>query len=103
MYGKSSSSITGNDVSIGDIDSATSLEPNDVLELLDKNNIEYDDYAMQYGSIIAYPLDKKVQITANVIETLKPSITLANRSLPVLSVPSKCRPPKPSGFVGGLF
>jgi len=49
---------------IGDIDSATSLEPNDVLELLDKNNIEYDDFAIRYGSIIAYPNNKKIQITS---------------------------------------
>ena len=49
---------------IGDIDSATSLEPNDVLNLLKKNNIEYDDFAIRYGSIIAYPNNKKIQITS---------------------------------------
>jgi len=49
---------------IGDIDSATPLEPNDVLELLNKNNIEYDDFAIRYGSIIAYPNNKKIQITS---------------------------------------
>jgi len=49
---------------IGDIDSATVLEPNDVLELLDENNIEYDDFAIRYGSIIAYPNNKKIQITS---------------------------------------
>jgi len=49
---------------IGDIDSATALEPNDVLELLKKNNIEYDDFAIRYGSIIAYPNNKKIQITS---------------------------------------
>ena len=47
-----------------DIDSATTLEPNDVLELLKKNNIEYDDFAIRYGSIIAYPNNKKIQITS---------------------------------------
>ncbi|MDC0060657.1 hypothetical protein OAJ19_02950, partial [Pelagibacteraceae bacterium] len=31
-----------------DIDSATTLEPNDVLKLLKKNNIEYDDFAIRY-------------------------------------------------------
>ena len=46
-----------------DIDTATVLEPNDVLELLINNNIEYDDFAIQYGSLIAYPLEQKVQIT----------------------------------------
>ena len=30
---------------IEDIDSATSLEPNDVLELLEKNNIEFYNYS----------------------------------------------------------
>jgi len=49
---------------IGDVDSATSLEPNDVLNLLNKNNIEYDDFAIRYGSIIAYPNNKKIQITS---------------------------------------
>ena len=47
--------------------------------------------------------ERKVQMTANVIEILNPSTTLAKTSLPVLSVPSKCLPEKPSGFVGGLF
>ena len=48
---------------IKDIDTATTLEPQDVLSLLKKNNIEYDDFAIQYGSIISYPLNKKIQIT----------------------------------------
>ena len=39
-----------------DIDTATPLEPNDVLELLNENNIEYDDFAIRYGSIIALSL-----------------------------------------------
>ena len=46
-----------------DIDAATVVEPNKVLEILNSNNIEYDDFAIQYGSIIAYPMDKKIQIT----------------------------------------
>ena len=45
-----------------DIDAATVVEPNKVLEILNSNNIEYDDFAIQYGSIIAYPWIK-VQIT----------------------------------------
>ena len=47
---------------ISDIDSATELEPNDVLDLLKKNNIEYDDFAIRYGSIIAYPNNKKFKL-----------------------------------------
>ena len=49
---------------IRDIDAATELEPNDVLDLLKKNNIEFDDFAIRYGSIIAYPNNKKIQITS---------------------------------------
>jgi len=49
---------------IGDLDSATALEPNDVLELLKENKIEYDDFAIRYGSIIAYLNNKKIQITS---------------------------------------
>ena len=48
---------------IKDIDTATTLEPQDVLSLLKENNIEYDDFAIQYGSIIAYPHNRKIQIT----------------------------------------
>ncbi len=48
---------------IKDIDTATILKPNEILELLKANNIEYDDFALQYGSIIAYPLNNKIQIT----------------------------------------
>ena len=49
---------------IRDIDAATELEPNDVLDLLKKNNIEFDDFAIRYGSIIVYPNNKKIQITS---------------------------------------
>ena len=48
---------------VKDIDTATKIEPQEVLNLLQNNNIEYDDFAIQYGSIISYPLNKKVQIT----------------------------------------
>ncbi len=48
---------------IKDIDTATTLEPQDVLSLLNENNIEYDDFAIPYGSIIAYPQNRKIQIT----------------------------------------
>ena len=49
---------------IADIDTATDLEPNEVLQLLKEHKIEYDDYAIRYGSIIAYPNNKKIQITS---------------------------------------
>ena len=49
---------------IADIDSATDLEPNEVLQLLKEHKIEYDDYAIRYGSIIAYLNNKKIQITS---------------------------------------
>ena len=49
---------------IADIDSATDLEPNEVLQLLKEYKIEYDDYAIRYGSIIAYPNNTKIQITS---------------------------------------
>ena len=48
---------------VKDIDTATKIEPKEVLNLLENNNIEYDDFAIQYGSIISYPLNKKIQIT----------------------------------------
>ena len=44
-----------------DIDTATTLEPNEVINLLQNNNIEYDDFAIQYGSIISYPLNQKIR------------------------------------------
>ncbi len=52
------------DRGIKDIDLATSLEPNDVLKLLRENNIEYDDFAIRYGSIVAFINNKKIQITS---------------------------------------
>ena len=52
------------DREIKDIDLATSLEPHDVLELLRENNIEYDDFAIRYGSIIVFLNNNKIQITS---------------------------------------
>lgn len=49
---------------LNDVDTATLLEPSYIIKLLQQNNIEYDDFAIQYGSIIAYPLNKKIQITS---------------------------------------
>ena len=51
------------DREVKDIDAATPLEPDDVLVLLKEHNIEYDDYALRYGSIIAFLNNKKIQIT----------------------------------------
>ena len=51
------------DREVKDIDTATNIEPFKVIDLLDENNIEYDDYSIQYGSITSYPLNKKIQIT----------------------------------------
>ena len=48
---------------IKDIDTATKIEPKEVINILESNNIEYDDFAIQYGSIISYPLNQKIQIT----------------------------------------
>ena len=48
---------------IKDIDTATKIEPKEVINILKSNNIEYDDFAIQYGSIISYPLNQKIQIT----------------------------------------
>ena len=48
---------------VKDIDLATPLEPDHVLALLKEHNIEYDDYALRYGSIIAFLNNKKIQIT----------------------------------------
>jgi len=47
-----------------DFDLATSIEPIELIEILKNNNIQFDDFAIQYGSITAYPLNKKVQITS---------------------------------------
>ena len=55
-------SILGKEIK--DIDAATPLEPDKIINLLKKNNIEYDDFAIQYGTIIAYPFNKKIQITS---------------------------------------
>ncbi len=49
---------------IKDIDTATPLHPENVINLLQNSNIEYDDFALRYGSIIAYTSNKKIQITS---------------------------------------
>ena len=65
---------------IKDIDTATTLKPQDILSLLIDNNIEYDDFAIQYGSIIAYPLEKKVQINPQNNQETEGSESLVNET-----------------------
>jgi len=67
------------DREIKDIDFATPLEPNNVLALLRENNIEYDDFAIRYGSIIAFLNNKKIQIT-----TLREDINQLGRHTSVI-------------------
>jgi len=47
-----------------DIDVAAKFEPREIINVLNKNKIEYEDYAYQYGSVIAYLNDHKIQITS---------------------------------------
>ncbi len=67
------------DREVKDIDTATPLEPNDILALLREHNIEYDDYALRYGSIIAFINNQKIQIT-----TLREDINQLGRHTSVL-------------------
>ena len=46
-----------------DIDVAANVLPREIVESVNKNNIEYEDYAYKYGSITAYIEDQKFQIT----------------------------------------
>ena len=46
-----------------DIDIAANIVPSEILIILKKNKIKYDDYAYKYGSIIAFIGSKKFQIT----------------------------------------
>ena len=47
-----------------DIDIAARIEPKEIIEILNKHKIFFDDYAYNYGSIIAYIDDEKIQITS---------------------------------------
>ncbi len=47
-----------------DIDMAVNVSPNEIIEILRKNNLKYDDYASKYGSITTYVKGQKFQITA---------------------------------------
>ena len=47
-----------------DIDFAINCEPKDTIRVLDKNNIEFNDYGKEYGSIQAKIENKKFEITS---------------------------------------
>jgi len=47
-----------------DIDVAAKFQPIEIINVLNKNKIEYEDYGYQYGSVIAYLDDYKIQITS---------------------------------------
>ncbi len=48
---------------ITDIDFATSLEPDEIIELLDSNNISFLDIGIDFGTVTAIINDKKFEIT----------------------------------------
>ena len=47
-----------------DLDFAANFEPKEIINILGKNDILYEDFAYQYGSILAYINDIKIQITS---------------------------------------
>ena len=48
---------------IKDIDAGTTIELSELIKILKKKNLKYEDYAYRYGSIIVYLNDEKIQIT----------------------------------------
>ena len=46
-----------------DIDIAANIVPSEILKILSKNNLKYEDYAYKYGSIITFIEGQKFQIT----------------------------------------
>ena len=46
-----------------DIDIAANATPNEIIKILKKNNLFYEDYAYKYGSINVYIEEQKFQIT----------------------------------------
>ena len=62
-----------------DIDVAANVTPNEIVEILKKNNFHYDDYAYKYGSITTYIDDQKFQIT-----TLREDINQTGRHTNVI-------------------
>ena len=53
-----------------DIDIAANVVPDEIIEILKKNKLSYEDYAYKYGSINTYIGDQKFQITT-LTDTLK--------------------------------
>ena len=51
------------DKTITDIDFATSLEPDEIIELLNSNNISFLDIGIDFGTVTAIINDKKFEIT----------------------------------------
>jgi poly(A) polymerase len=46
-----------------DFDIAANITPNEIIAILKKNNLNYEDYAYRYGSITTYINNQKFQIT----------------------------------------
>ena len=47
-----------------DLDFATNFEPQEIVNILRRNEIFYEDFAYQYGSIVSYVNNTKIQITS---------------------------------------
>ena len=62
-----------------DIDMATSANPNEIIKILKKNNLPFEDYAYKYGSITAHINNKKFQIT-----TLREDINQSGRHTSII-------------------
>ena len=68
-----------NDNVIRDIDTAVNILPDEIIEILKKNNLVYDDYAYKYGSINAHIENQKFQIT-----TLREDINQTGRHTDII-------------------
>ena len=62
-----------------DIDIAANVTPNEIIEILKKNNLPYDDYAYKYGSINVCIDEQKFQIT-----TLREDINQTGRQTNII-------------------
>ena len=47
-----------------DLDFAANFEPKEIIEVLRRNEILYEDFAFQYGSIVTYINDLKIHVTS---------------------------------------
>ena len=47
-----------------DIDIAANLKPNEIIQILEKNGLLYEDYAYKYGSVTTFVEGQKFQITS---------------------------------------